>query len=378
MNTVFTIGIFLCFFLQFLLLSKKNKSTTDVILAVWMFIFGINLFLSYLVTILDYKDIYPFLTGLKHPLPLLYGPMLYLYVLYSLKPDQQFTWKVFLHFAPVALSYLYLADFFFFYSVEQQLLAINWQVEHFSIFLEFSLYAFILSGIAYPIYSYSLLGKHSQLIQDNFAFNESINLNWLKYCIWGIGFIYLVVGLIVTPLATFIPFDFNASMIVYSLLILFVFFLGYFGIKHQGIFVENSTHTSSLVESASLSEYKRSGLKEGDALLYQQKLSQLMKTAKPYLEPKLTLSNLADELDISVNHLSQVINQYEEKNFFDFVNSYRVEEFKVRAVDPANSNFSILAIALDSGFNSKSSFNQVFKKVTGKTPSQFMANPSDA
>lgn len=373
MNTVFTIGIFLSFFLQFLLISKKNKSKTDVILAVWMFIFGINLFLSYVVTVLDYKEIYPFLTGLKHPLPLLYGPMLYLYVLYSLKPDQQFTWKIFLHFVPVVLTYLYLADFFYFYSFEQQLLAINWQVDNFSTFLSFSLYAFILSGIAYPIYSYYLLGKHSQLIQDNFAFNESINLNWLKYCIWGIGFIYLVVGLLSTPLITFIPFDFDTSMIVYSLLILFVFFLGYFGIKHQGIFVENSTHKTSLVESTSMSEYKRSGLKEEDALLYQQKLSHLMKTAKPYLEPKLTLSNLADELNTSVNHLSQVINQYEEKNFFDFVNAYRVEEFKVRAVDPANSNFSILAIAFDSGFNSKSSFNQVFKKVTGQTPSQYMS-----
>jgi len=57
----------------------------------------------------------------------------------------------------------------------------------------------------------------------------------------------------------------------------------------------------------------------------------------------------------------------------DFVNSYRVEEFKARAVDPANSNFSILAIALDAGFNSKSSFNQAFKKFTGKTPSQYMS-----
>jgi len=98
-----------------------------------------------------------------------------------------------------------------------------------------------------------------------------------------------------------------------------------------------------------------------------------METEKPYLEPKLTLSSLADELEISANHLSQVINQYEEKNFFDFVNSYRVEEYKERATDPAYQNFSILAIALDSGFNSKSSFNQVFKKFTGKTPSQYLS-----
>ena len=81
---------------------------------------------------------------------------------------------------------------------------------------------------------------------------------------------------------------------------------------------------------------------------------------------------LAGDLDISPNHLSQVINQYEKKNFYDFINMYRVEEFKRRALKPENSNYSILAIAYDSGFNSKSSFNQVFKKIEGKTPSRYL------
>ena len=77
-------------------------------------------------------------------------------------------------------------------------------------------------------------------------------------------------------------------------------------------------------------------------------------------------------LGVLPNHLSQIINQYEEKNFYDFVNSYRVEEFITLAKKDIDKNFNLLGLAYESGFNSKSSFNQVFKKITGKTPSEFL------
>jgi AraC-like DNA-binding protein len=96
----------------------------------------------------------------------------------------------------------------------------------------------------------------------------------------------------------------------------------------------------------------------------------LTEQEKPFLNPKLTLINLADLIDVTANHLSQTINQYEKVNFHDFVNKYRVEEFIKRA--KSNNNFSILANALDSGFNSKSSFNIVFKKFKEITPSKYM------
>ncbi|NJK95779.1 MAG: AraC family transcriptional regulator [Bacteroidales bacterium] len=99
----------------------------------------------------------------------------------------------------------------------------------------------------------------------------------------------------------------------------------------------------------------------------------MMNDKKPYLEPKLTLNALAAELNISVNYLSQLINQYQGKNFYDFVNGFRIEEFKSRVLSPKNQHLTILALAFDSGFNSKSSFNLAFKKHTGLTPSEFLA-----
>jgi AraC-like DNA-binding protein len=372
MNAVFTIGIFLCFFLQFLLLSKKQASTSDRILAVWMFVIGLHLF-SYYLYYLGYWEKYPHMSGIHHPFPLLHGPFLYLYVLFSMKSDQRFHWKNYLHFGPAALFYVYMIPFLFFYSAERKLMVNRGEVDDYAAFITFSMFAFIASGIGYAIASYRLLGWYEDLRNQNFAYNESIDLNWLKYFIWGIGMIFLVTTIvIVLEYGLGVDFGFNTDLVLYVPLVGFILFLGYSGIRHRNVFADGTSQVQQIVEPKPSGEYVRSGLKTELARQYHGKLIALMNTKKPYLEPKLSLGNLADELGITANHLSQIINQYEDKNFFDFVNTYRVEEFKQRVADPVNSNYSILAIALDSGFNSKSSFNQVFKKITGKTPSQYV------
>lgn len=372
MNTIFTIGIFLSFFLQFLLLSKPDKSQSDKLLAIWMFIIGIHLF-SYFLYSQGYWDMYPHLVGIHHPLPLLYGPMLFLYILFSLKKDQRFIWQNSLHFLPALGFYLYMIPFFFFYTSERKAMVNDGLVDDYSIFMIFSLVAFLVSGIGYAIASYRLLNRYQDLTDQNFAYHESIDLNWLKYFIWGIGFIFGTVTLIsVLEEGMGVNFGFNTDMVYYSLIIMFIFYLGYSGIRHQNIFSGDDTAEVRIVEHKTPGEYKRSGLKDDAAVAYHQKLTELMGSRKPYLEPKLSLAMLSDKLDISPNHLSQIINQYEEKNFFDYINGYRVEEFKGRAMKPENKNYNILAIAYDSGFNSKSSFNQVFKKLTNKTPTQFL------
>jgi len=96
-----------------------------------------------------------------------------------------------------------------------------------------------------------------------------------------------------------------------------------------------------------------------------------MTEEKPYFEGDLTLQKLADRLSISPHHLSQIINDKIGQNFFDFINSYRIEEAKKLLLDPRGELLTILAISEETGFNSKSSFNNAFKKYTGQTPSQF-------
>ena len=96
-----------------------------------------------------------------------------------------------------------------------------------------------------------------------------------------------------------------------------------------------------------------------------------MATEKPYLDADLSLPELANRLAIPSHHLSRVINEQFEANFFDFINQYRIEEVKVRIDNPEYQNLSLLGIAFECGFNTKSAFNRVFKKMTGFTPSEY-------
>lgn len=96
-----------------------------------------------------------------------------------------------------------------------------------------------------------------------------------------------------------------------------------------------------------------------------------MEREKPYLNPNVSLQDVSAQLSIPLRFLSQVINEYYKKNFFDFINQYRIEEAKKLIRNSANANKKMFAILYDSGFNSKSSFNAAFKKNVGMTPSEF-------
>ncbi|MEQ8242899.1 MAG: helix-turn-helix domain-containing protein [Fulvivirga sp.] len=104
---------------------------------------------------------------------------------------------------------------------------------------------------------------------------------------------------------------------------------------------------------------------------YQLQITELMDTNQLYLDENLDLKKLSLHLSLDPNLVSYILNQHFSKNFYEFVNEYRVEEVKRRIMDSSSNHLTILGIALESGFNSKTSFNRVFKQLTGITPSQF-------
>ncbi|MGW9686467.1 helix-turn-helix domain-containing protein [Flagellimonas sp. 2504JD1-5] len=371
MDMIFTIGIFTSLFFFVLLLGKKNKSLPDTILAFWMLMVGIHLASTYLYT-LGYWDIYPHLIGITAPFPLLYGPLLYTYVVYSIKGGDKLEKKDYWHFVPFVLAYLYMSRFYFLYSPHEKRLVDRGEVDDFGLFGLILVVVIIASAILYAIYAYRLLKRHKRLIDDNFSNDEKINLNWLRSFILGVGLIFITVALVLISRDIMgVEYPFNPEFIFYSMIVFCVLCLGYFGIKHQNIFADNKVLKD---RNRHKSTYKNSGLNENLALAKHNELMRLMVEDKPYLEPNLTLNTMADRLDLSLHHLSQIINQFEKQNFNDFVNKYRVEEFIERA--SKDTQFSFLALALDSGFNSKSTFNSVFKKHKGVTPSKYMAHHS--
>jgi AraC-like DNA-binding protein len=118
-------------------------------------------------------------------------------------------------------------------------------------------------------------------------------------------------------------------------------------------------------------KYEKTRLQDSAYEQYKNMLLDYMEREKPYLNQKLTIAQLAQQLDIPVHHLSQLLNEHLEQNFFEFINNYRIEEVKKLNADPASSNLTLIGIAMESGFSSKSSFNRIFKQFTGKTPSEY-------
>ncbi|MDH5400656.1 MAG: helix-turn-helix domain-containing protein [Cyclobacteriaceae bacterium] len=370
MKIIFTIGIFIALFQFVLLLNKKSKSLPDTILAVWMLVIGIHLTSSY-INSEGFWEIYPHLIGVTVPFPFFYGPLLYLYIFYSFNNNHQLRKQDYLHFLPVVSTYLYMFRFYFFFSAEEKRLVDRGVIDDFEVFSNVLLVAIIVSGVAYSIYANRLLSRYKLLVESNFSNTELINLNWLRSFIWGVGLIFLtVIIVLITRDLMGLTYPFNPDFIFYSMLVGAILSLGYFGIRHQNIFTDNL-----VVEIAekTKSTYQKSSLKDDLAREKHNLLTDLMVSQKPYLDPNLTLNSLAQYLEIPPHHLSQIINQFEEQNFNDFVNKYRVEEFIDRASQVTHLSF--LGIALDSGFNSKSTFNTVFKKHKGTTPSQYMSSP---
>jgi AraC-like DNA-binding protein len=157
---------------------------------------------------------------------------------------------------------------------------------------------------------------------------------------------------------------FGATIIIYA--------MAYLGLKKSETLTADDDYGSAAEPDArSTKKYEKSTLTPDRAEVYLKKLVIVMERDKPYLDGDLTLSKLAAKLALPSHHLSQIINERLNQNFFDLVNAHRVEEAKRKLVDPARRHYSLLAIAEEVGFNSKSAFNAAFKKQANMTPSDF-------
>jgi YesN/AraC family two-component response regulator len=132
-----------------------------------------------------------------------------------------------------------------------------------------------------------------------------------------------------------------------------------------------------LLSKAETAKYAKSGLNQEESLQLFVKARAYITEHKSYLNSELRLDELAKEMQINRNHLSQAINTQAHQTFWNFLNQFRLEEAKNRLLDPKYNHYTIEAIALDSGFNSVSGFNTIFKKMVGVTPSEFRNMDAD-
>jgi len=378
----YLIGVILAFFLAVILMGKKGKTEADRILVLWLFSLGLNLFFFYLFITGKYYSL-PHFLGYEMPFPLLYGPLMYLYT--EALTNQINKRKLrFLHFTPFLFSYLLILPFLLLPS-ENKIFVYENKGLGYEMLTGTIVLAIAISGIVYVFLSLRLLVKHKQIIHNHFSYSEKINLAWLRYLIYGIAGIWIIV-------------IFFNDTITYTAVVVFVILLGYFGINQVGIFtgigsseskedkieyfkeaplnhnqlLDTANSLLKEIEEQNKKKYHKSSLNDTTAKEIHTTLSKVMIERKLYTNPEISLAELAQELNVHPNNLSQVINTYEEKSFYDYINLMRVEEFKRVAILSENQKFSLMGLAYNCGFNSKTSFNRNFKNTTGLSPSEYL------
>lgn len=373
MKSVFVIASFNAIFFTVLLLQKKPKAKHDNILVLWLIYLGIfigiytynshEIFTSFQLLSISFLSLF-----------MLHGVFLFFYVSSLVSHKKMFNLRSLLHFIPFILFNVYLIVISFFPEIAKTI-RLDHVHSHSKISVIFLIFLILtaVSGPVYVILSIRFFKKHDIRIFNNFSYYENINLAWLRNLVYVFGIIWTALIAI-----TIIHHVFNLFSPVFCTdglflsLSVFVILIGYFGFKQKVIFNIGTSDKKNINENSRI-KYAGSLLSESDANEYGEKLNSFMVKSKPFLKPSLTLNDLASDLGISSHYLSQIINEKFELNFFEFINKQRVEEVKEKLQDSKFENYSLLGIALESGFNSKSAFNRIFKKYTGQTPSQYKA-----
>ena len=361
---------------------KSGNALAHRLLALLTLTFAADLSVDFLLQS-RYLLLFPKLVVVEAVTSFLYGPLAYLYVrvLTSAK-EFRFSGKTWSHFLPFALSVLLVIPFVL--QSDSQIIAQIYEdagADNLGLWVIGLLLVEVVPIPLIGVYiwlSVRLTMRHSRNIRDQFSFIERISLRWLRNLLIALGLLF---ALYVFALffAGLLGVGEQAESTLSLMMVIVIYAMGYMGMRQPDIFGHGvSKLTSSTLPTdapAPISaeparkKYQKSALDAGMSSALLSELQRHMADARPYLDSTLTLTQLAEQMRISPNYLSQVINEQTGSNFFDFVNQHRVAAAKERLRETTQT--SILTIAMDAGFNSKSAFYTAFKQHTDMTPSQF-------
>lgn len=279
----------------------------------------------------------------------MFGPLLFFYATVITSKQIRFDSKVLVHLIPFIISIIFL----------------SLRVKHFLV------YSFILMHVqifVYLIASLRRLRTYSVDLKKYYSSVEKISTHRIEIVL----FVFIVMWLI--EIANFFIFVFFTSIphgqykiletLALTVNFIFALLFVYYNMKNPLVTITLSNNNRKRYEKSKLTAEKKEE--------YLAKLKNYLDSEKPFLTPSITLNDLSEYLDIPSRDLSQVINESFKMNFYDLINTRRVEEAKKML--KSSNNKTILEILYQSGFNSKSTFNAVFKKCTGITPTEYKAN----
>jgi AraC-like DNA-binding protein len=367
------IGISQSFFAGLLLSTRRPFTISNKLMAAWLFLICIELVFALVNrTILQFYS-FPFIS-------FTYGPLLFLYARHITLKKVGFRMLNLLHFVPFLVFFavsVWLRDYQVFRNPE-------------SFFRPDSMISlriiygvcFFLSISVYSILTFIIIRNHQRTLPDNLSYRSvAATLNWLKILSITFYSVYLILFILggINIIGNYIPFD--PYYVVFFFIAVFSFAYSFYGVKQPDLFAYDpdtveEKNAAQEPETGEPEKYTRSGLKPEQAEVILQRLLTFTAERKPYLNRDLTIFDLAEDTGISRHHITQVLNEQHGRNFYTFINEFRVQEAVARITSPKYRNYTILAIAYDSGFNSKSAFNKIFKDQIGMTPSQFRESTS--
>lgn len=304
---------------------------------------------------------------------LVIGPTVYFYIRSITQPNRAFQKVDFWHYVPFLSWVAYELFVLLFDSLqpgfwdEQN----GWWLKniHFIYVSPFQVLLSYLSRVLYFAFSIQLYWNYRRRIQSYFSNLYRVELNWvghflLIYCIalFGLQITFEMITEMISPL------HWTQSFWAFLATALTAYYLGmqgYFRDITALFALTGKAEVNTLLQPATPEKASRPDKTD------QQQLEQLMSGQQPYLEPDLTLGELAQKAGMPTNQLSHLISASFGMNFNDYINRYRVEAVKKAIRSGEHQQKSLLGIALDCGFNSKATFNRTFKKFTQSSPSEY-------
>jgi AraC-like DNA-binding protein len=364
-----------------------RSQRADIILGILLFIYTLRVAYWMLgfagwYDVKDYHTTFMFYFPFNHWLAV--GPLIYFYFLEVTNHSFHMTRRHWWHFVPAGLFLLRYAIFFFIdiilnYWIAGEPLPMfygtkgNLKASGLGILDQYWTYLEGISLFVYVMLTLRLYRRYKRYINDNFSDTSHINFNWLRNFLIAnligmfIWFIFNIINLLSAEPLSFIQ-DWY-SFFFLGIILYYISIAGYAS-GHDNMIISDLKFEPDLAPR----EQQLMSTQSADPTLIQlhQDLLRRMTKEKLYLDDEINLSTLARNLNCSTSALSKSINTIGGQNFNDFINRYRVDEFKQKAADPNMQQFSLLAIAHDCGFNSKATFNRAFKKQEGISPSTFV------
>ena len=375
-SAIALIGVVQGLFFAFTLWTKRKSNPANRFLVPFLLVFVtvlLDLFLESGV-FPHYQDV----VGTLWPVSLLVGPLFWWYT--RSLTDESFVFRrhELRHLIPALIVFILFLPFTLLQAQIENYAQFEYQNAPIIIWLFLLLSIIFLVMIIHPgiyvISSLRSIRRYNRQLSETFSFDEEINLRWLN----NLALIFLViwVSFFFSELLTASFFEEIFDLLLNMSIVAITFAIGYFATRQPSFDLDGPSAVAVVDTAVSPSpitpeqpKYQSSTLSPDQASAIEQRLLAHMTEAKPYREGKLTLPQLAAQINVLPNYLSQVINESLGCNFFDFINQYRIADAQQQLLEEPNR--AILDIALDAGFNSKSGFYKVFKQQAGMTPTQY-------